>query len=403
MGAQPSVEGEKPMRKIRPSKLLTACLPLLLSACAMTGPAHKVAVDYNRSFAHARDEVLLLNVLRASAREPLQFSTMGTVTGGVRTGSTISIPFTNIIAGGKDAISPTIGFTDRNPSVTVVPLSNKEFTSGMLQPISLGTLDYFLSQGWGRELILPLVIGGVVCTNGKVIINRGQNAEFTRKVMAAAHAAEDFSIDQTDPATFTLRMSPKDALGFLKDGVGKGRSITSIEELKSGEARIAVEQGSRAQVTGLVIPGLCPALAAGEVNKGSQIEGQSLISAASNSGNHSAFVLRSIASIIYFLGEIHKANMDEGLGRCGEVPGRSTASSAQARLFHLWVDCTGGAQRHNSVVDTSFRGRRYYIPAQTYDPHTRTLDTLSLLSELIALQTSETVIEGASPIIAVAQ
>ena len=64
-----------------------------LEACAATTPTSKVAVDYDRIFAKAQNEVLVTNILRASEREPLQFSTMGSVTGGVRnTGAMIFDP-----------------------------------------------------------------------------------------------------------------------------------------------------------------------------------------------------------------------------------------------------------------------------------------------------------------------
>src|SRR5436309_8974651 len=95
-----------------------------LTGCAATTTTNKVAVDYNRIFASSRDEVLVNNILRASAREPLQFSTMGTVTGGVRNSGSITIPFTNLI-GGKEGltISPSGTLNDGiNPAVTIVPL-----------------------------------------------------------------------------------------------------------------------------------------------------------------------------------------------------------------------------------------------------------------------------------------
>ncbi|MEA3052898.1 MAG: hypothetical protein QOG72_1801, partial [Sphingomonadales bacterium] len=66
-------------------------LPLVatLGGCALSQATPKIALDYNRDFADSRNEMLLLNVLRAAAREPLQFSTMGTVQGTVGNGSSL--------------------------------------------------------------------------------------------------------------------------------------------------------------------------------------------------------------------------------------------------------------------------------------------------------------------------
>ncbi|HMJ93781.1 MAG TPA: hypothetical protein VK472_06755, partial [Allosphingosinicella sp.] len=55
-------------------KGLTAFALLLLGACSHAGSVSRVATDYNRAFAEARDEQLLINILRAGAREPLLFS-----------------------------------------------------------------------------------------------------------------------------------------------------------------------------------------------------------------------------------------------------------------------------------------------------------------------------------------
>lgn len=101
---------------------LVMAVCVTLAGCASVQPTNRAAVAYNRDFAKARDETILLNVLRASASQPLQFSTISNVSGGVHTGITLGVPFTNLLAGGKDAISPEIELTARNPTVQITPL-----------------------------------------------------------------------------------------------------------------------------------------------------------------------------------------------------------------------------------------------------------------------------------------
>src|SRR3712207_3666208 len=106
--------------------LLAAAALLPLSACGGHLATDRAAVDYNRSFANARNEVLLLNILRAWAKEPMQFSTISQVIGGVRTGAELTLPFSNIAEGGVAAeISPSVRFSTRNPNVTVAPLETR--------------------------------------------------------------------------------------------------------------------------------------------------------------------------------------------------------------------------------------------------------------------------------------
>src|SRR5687767_2891741 len=81
-------------------------LALALGGCATSKPTHTVILDYNKTFARTRNEMLLINVLRAAAREPLQFSTMGTVTGGVANSGSLKLPFTSLLGPGANVLSP---------------------------------------------------------------------------------------------------------------------------------------------------------------------------------------------------------------------------------------------------------------------------------------------------------
>src|SRR5687768_13340817 len=134
---------------------------VLLGGCALQQSNPKIAIDYNRDFAKSRNEMLLLNVLRAAAREPLQFSTMGGVTGSVGNTASLKLPFTNLIGGGSDVLSPELTLGDAiNPSITINPLGSKEFAAGILRPMGTDTIQLFMHNGWDPEFLLPLIVGG---------------------------------------------------------------------------------------------------------------------------------------------------------------------------------------------------------------------------------------------------
>src|SRR5215212_8384557 len=65
-----------------------------LSGCAVIDNYSGRAVDFNREAEQAQEEVLLLNIVRASLRRPMQFTSLssvtgsGTVSGGVTGGAT---------------------------------------------------------------------------------------------------------------------------------------------------------------------------------------------------------------------------------------------------------------------------------------------------------------------------
>ena len=57
--------------------LCVASLAATLVACSHAGSITRTSADYTQAMATVRNEQLLLNIMRAAAREPLQFSAMG--------------------------------------------------------------------------------------------------------------------------------------------------------------------------------------------------------------------------------------------------------------------------------------------------------------------------------------
>ena len=56
-------------------------LAQVLAACAIIDSYSSRAVDFNREAEQAQEQVLLLNIIRASLRRPMQFTSLQSVTG----------------------------------------------------------------------------------------------------------------------------------------------------------------------------------------------------------------------------------------------------------------------------------------------------------------------------------
>lgn len=421
-----------------------------LCGCAATTTTNKVAVDYNRFFQRSRDEVLVDNILRAAAREPLQFSTMGTVTGGVRNSGSISLPLANLI-GGKDpfGISPGVTVNEGvNPAVTIVPLADKDFTAGILTPVSLDTMNYFLNQGWDPELILTLTVGGVVCDTGKaktLVLNRGQLYDYDNEGRPVGPSAYDafrrmFShtpalpIQQVgEPETSVVRMSAKDALALLKDGVGKDRKVQSIKPVTGGKdpgstVDVTIVKPAEAELLGLDPSEVCslPGLPVTIPDKkpSNSLEFAALPSGAQPSGRGEGgtgglkayAVLRSVESIIYFLGETQRDNWRRIA--CGQaVPASQTWPDYDRRWLNdpraerklesltlLRIDrwCGVTPPEFRAFVETKFDDGYYYVRRSTDAlPTDRTMTTLTFLDELIALETTQSTITSSAPTVTI--
>ena len=152
----------------------------LLGACAVVDPVDSRFDTVTRSLARARDEAIFLNLIRASHSYPLAFATIANVTptmtnttslglpsflegpGCLRvffkgaTASTTTFPssspfrdvlFGNTTASNATAIGTNFNVSSRKPAVS---------TTGFLKPIDLTILDYFIRQGYPRELLFWL-------------------------------------------------------------------------------------------------------------------------------------------------------------------------------------------------------------------------------------------------------
>lgn len=152
----------------------------LLGACAMVDPVDSRYDTVTRSLAKARDEAIFLNLIRASHNYPLAFTTIANVTPTMTNTSSFALPSfslgpPNCLPTALPAITrscsfPTgapgnpVGFSNSTASDSTAVSTNfnvsteetGSFYEGFLKPIDLTILDYFIRQGYPRELLFWL-------------------------------------------------------------------------------------------------------------------------------------------------------------------------------------------------------------------------------------------------------
>lgn len=160
------------------------CVAIFFSSCTIVDEFADRAVEYNQQVADAQNRQVLLNILRAAHRQPMQFTELSTIAGGsTATGAlSLSVPF------GGDAsaysASPSISLEGRQ-DFTLVNLNTQEFYNGILTPVSPKTLAHYLSEGWPAEIVLTLLVSSVdfqlTDSSGKTNVvsyyNRGDDHE----------------------------------------------------------------------------------------------------------------------------------------------------------------------------------------------------------------------------------
>jgi hypothetical protein len=149
----------------------------LVSACAVVDPVDNRADTVARSLAKTRNESIFLNLVRASHDYPLSFVVVNQVSPSMSNTTNVGLP--NFLLGPHIPIYPGIAntsssglftpgrdviFNNSTASNTTLVSTNfnvstqetSAFYSGFLKPIDLQTLNYFIRQGYPREMLFWL-------------------------------------------------------------------------------------------------------------------------------------------------------------------------------------------------------------------------------------------------------
>lgn len=480
--------------------ILLGAASLLTVSCAGQLATNRAAVDYNRAFADSRNEVLLLNILRAWRDEPLQFSAMSQVNGAIRGGATLNLNFQNVILGASEVFNPGLSVTSRNPNVTIAPLDGSSFVTAMTSPVSLQVIDTLLSQGWDANLVLGLAFGGVTCprpAGPENVYNDGTDAELDREFLRVLLATPgDFDVVETQAKPLaTLQMTDSEAAELLSTGVGTGRRVGEIQRITTpvqnsapqGSATAADQPGRVAvpilpaasyAAKGLDMTVFCawedrrgrhtPAAAPPQPTPQPAPQAKPPATAAEGTSAEPAkeetaapaptrpqLLPRSVQSMIQYVAALHGRNFAAQAGSCwgrrrrgaqwwqgnigtiaapasqapqtssiaagarqrsegvspsveqqpSSAAGGTNAVAAQPPLieFQIQSRCSVNVAPVTAFVSTPFENRTFFVPRATHlAPGDETLDILRLLTQLIALQTTDQLIAASRPVVVVA-
>jgi hypothetical protein len=130
-----------------------------LSSCVVVDNFAGRSVDYNLQAEHSKNENLLLNVVRAAYRKPLQFTELMTVTG--QASASVTGVFTLPFAANHAAATRIFSFSpgaavSGGPNFTVAVLNTKEFYQGILTPIPMQIVALFFYEGFPKSVLLTL-------------------------------------------------------------------------------------------------------------------------------------------------------------------------------------------------------------------------------------------------------
>lgn len=350
---------------------------LLLSGCmSMQTPMTDFATDYNRVIADTRNEMVLLNILRAQHREPTHYSSISGIEGAISISADARIGYEYAAdgvaatpSGETTAAAASLNLASE-PSFTIVPLSSEEFVRGVLAPINSSTIALLLSQGWREYILGPLLIERVTCGTTEI-----RNHPEALAAGNLGYDLEDFAdigfgfARGNPPTPYRLVMGDAELGAML---LGENASRYRITARPAPDT----PDGSRSEVT--IVPNApTQQMTARLPEKLQRLCNRDATAAiAGEEGDDAGAILhlRSAEGIIYYLGELLRSGHST----------RITGGPGESDRYLFRLDAGSGP----ASVAVEYRGRRYGIAEQDGRSPNRALQVISLINQLLALQTS---------------
>ncbi|MGE0801754.1 MAG: hypothetical protein AB7G13_09785 [Lautropia sp.] len=229
-------------------RLVAAAAALaLLCACATVDNADSRMEAINRNITDARNKAILLNIARASYGHPLNFVAITSIGGNRSLGGGFGLP--SLILG------PTLGSDPRHyvfggnavsgsasNNFNINPLESKEFYTGLLAPLDLETAQFFISQGFPREIVFYLFVDWLVIrgSGGTAHVANDPDSPAFSRFVDYMHRAVDYglSLERFGPSN-AARLCFDEAralkpLGSLGPVCGDGQPSKGIRNFVEG-------------------------------------------------------------------------------------------------------------------------------------------------------------------------
>lgn len=207
-----------------------ACLAL--PSCALVDQYADRATTYNLEAEQAQEKSILLNIIRASQRHPLQFTTVTSIagslsaTGGGGYSAPVNIPFRSSGGtGGYPGLDTwtASGSLSGSETFTVPVLDTQEFYQGILKPIPSQYYDLLVQQRYPADLLFNLFIQKVVMRNTRKDCTNGDHTEKCEHTFTNYVSSDDDIVEFQMFAHFLIRAGlTTESADSRKDSLLKG-------------------------------------------------------------------------------------------------------------------------------------------------------------------------------------
>jgi hypothetical protein len=380
-----------------PLALMTAAVSL--SGCTLADHFGPRAVAYNIEAEDARDQNILLNVVRAAYRKPMQFTDLTAAVGTATTSGTLgsSLVIGPHQSGAASTISPSMTVSG-GPTFTINTFNTKEFYSGILTPIGDSLAAYFASIGIQKQILYTLLFGEIDI-NGRTLSNHAANQQEWDKFQDALKALIDAGLTTEirqpgyfgpelpaaslqDPAK--LAALAKEKIDLVPAKLSRAGEPVTWHAVKDGPKPAFCFEGTSSSVslagsTAQIDPG-----AHCGQNRGHRKAEEPSTTRTLAPGL--TVRVRSVEGVIYFLGEIARSELGLDATQPARVEpriwfGPAAPGSTPDILFS--VQRSGGPDS----ISTMYSGTTYSSPVDPANLN-HSAQVLELVLQLLALNSS---------------
>ncbi len=409
--------------------LIAALLLAALAGCSLRRPVAHHAVAYNRAVEEAHNQTALLNVVRSMKRQPQHYTAVTQVVGSASNSLTPSLSL-DLESGTATPWSPSgSGTRSGEAVVTVSVLDDQDFVQGLLSPITLDQLDFFLSQGWPERLVGLLFVRRIDvhddefddprCKGDRTRVSNGTTWTYLnqpdetdaqdpfRKVKCFGERLKQLREDglvieskEKKSVDVPLETSSQDKLADLilkADQAGLAVENVKVSDAgsisyrvvkKTQEKKLTWASGGKVYINE-------PEAFKREKGKKSDKRGPVL------------FYFRSVQSVVYYLGEIMRAQAVAGFSTTtpfAQLEPKVSSDEEEAVLFAAWRK---GRRDKEPLISVEHGGESYVVPhlpdcahGQVERCH-RSMQVLAIVKQLIGLNKERDSLSGTAVVKAV--
>ena len=336
------------------------------------------SIGYNKALADSANKQLLLNIVRSYLRILVYFNTVGELELNDSTEAKIDLEFPLVDFNiHKSTITPKASLNTGLTKYSLKPLNKSEFIEKMHTPVGFSVVEFYLNSGWRPELLFNLAVKRIRLKSADLVAVKRlaqircaniSDRPFEKNICAEIDKSETY-LDQYQRGNNRRCGSPREFGKFrVKTFENHGRDPCRFIPFQNLVRRFLLTDVDFEYVPGRIVNGkevVSDAVAkiviygtGGEVAENVFFTGSKddMGKTVARGRKTQGITLRSLQGIIYYLGELTAASLDNTLKH---KPSIVLSEGGTAEIFRMERGLVGARA---GIMSVNYGASSYFIP-----------------------------------------